>query len=102
MQSKKCRANVTIFREAKKCIGLCRLHYLQEHWEPSENIKWFEEHIWCGKKRPNKKFRLLYEWVEDESDARKSILVSEVREHAELLLERNLENTKRLSVSASG
>ena len=48
--------------------------------------KWFEEHIWCGKKRPNKKFRLLYEWVEDEIDARKSILVSEVREHAGLLL----------------
>ena len=86
VHSKKCRANVTIFREAKKCIGLCRLHYLQEHWEPSENIKWFEEHIWCGKKRPNKKFRLLYEWVEDEIDARKSILVSEVREHAGLLL----------------
>ena len=38
------------------------------------------------KKRPNKKFRLLYEWVEDEIDARKSILVSEVREHAGLLL----------------
>ena len=74
------------FSRSKKCIGLCRLHYLQEHWEPSENIKWFEEHIWCGKKRPNKKFRLLYEWVEDEIDARKSILVSEVREHAGLLL----------------
>ena len=48
--------------------------------------KVFQEHIWCGKKRPNKKFRLLYEWVEDEIDARKSILVSEVREHAGLLL----------------
>ena len=30
--------------------------------------------------------RLLYEWVENENDGRKSILVSEVREHAGLLL----------------
>ena len=42
--------------------------------------------MWCRKKKPNKKFRLLYECVEDEIDARKSILVSEVREHAVLLL----------------
>ena len=87
VHSKKCRANVTIFREAKKKrINWCHLHYLKEHREPSENIKWFQEHIWCGKKRPNKKFRLLYEWAEDELDARKFILVSEVRDHAALLL----------------
>ena len=49
-------------------------------------MKWFEEHIWCEKKRPNKKFRLRYELVENENDGRKSILVSEVREHAGLLL----------------
>ena len=29
---------------------------------------------------------MLYEWVEDEIDARKFILVSEVRDHAALLL----------------
>ena len=93
---------MTNFREAKKCIGLCRLYCLQEHWELSENIKWFQEYIWCGKKRPNKKFRLLYEWVEDEIDARKSILVSEVREHAGLLLGEKFGSTKILSFSASG
>ena len=48
-------------------------------------MKCFGEHIWCGKKRPNKKFQLLYELVENEIDTRKSILVSEVREHAGLL-----------------
>ena len=102
VHSKTCRANVTIFREAKKCIGLCRLYYLQEHWEPSENEPWFVENVWCGKKRPNKKFRLLYEWVEDEIDARKSILVSEVREHAGLLLGEESGKYKNLRSSVSG
>ena len=67
-------------------FNLCHLHYLKSHWEPSANERWFIDNVLDGKKRPIKKFRLLYEWVEDEIDARKSILVSEVREHAGLLL----------------
>ena len=102
IHSKKCRANVTIFWEVKKCIGLCRLYYLQEHWEPSKNKPWFVENFWCRKKRPSKKFRLLYEWVEDEIDARKSILVREVREHAGLLLGEESGKYKNLRSSVSG
>ena len=30
------------FSRRKKCIGLCRLDYLQEHGESSENMKLFE------------------------------------------------------------
>ena len=51
--------------------------------------------MWCRKKKPNKKFRLLYECVEDEIDARKSILVSEVREHAGLLLREEFRKYKK-------
>ena len=39
-----------------------------------------------GRKRPNKKFRLLYEWVEDEVNESGSILATEVREQAGVIL----------------
>ena len=86
IDKKKCRANVTIFREAKKCINLCNLHYMKDHWEPSENEKWFVANVLCGKKRPRKKYRILYEWVEDEIDENGSVLSSEVRERAGLII----------------
>ena len=82
VDKKKCRANVTIFREAKKCINLCDLHFLKGQWEPSENELWFVKNVLAGKKRPAKKFRLLYEWVEDEIDENGSVLASEVRYQA--------------------
>ena len=64
----KCRANGAIFREAKKCITICNLEYLKVHWEPSEHPQWFIDNVLYSKKRPKKKFRLLYELVEDEAD----------------------------------
>ena len=93
----KCRANVTIFREAKKCITICNLKYLKVHWEPSEHPQWFIDNVLYSKKRPKKKFRLLYELVEDEADEAGSILVTEVREQADVLLGDVLESTRSLS-----
>ena len=40
----------------------------------------------CGKKRPHKKFRLLYEWVEDEITEHGHVLVDEVRYQAGVLI----------------
>ena len=40
----------------------------------------------CGKKRPHKKFRLLYEWVEDEIIDHGHVLVDEVRYQAGVLI----------------
>ena len=86
MQKKKCRADVTVFREAKRIINVCNLEYLKVHWEPSEHLQWFIDNVFCSKKRQKKKFRLLYEWVEDEVDENGSILAAEVREQADVLL----------------
>ena len=60
MKQKKCRADVTIFREAKRIINIYNLEYLKVHWDPSEHLQWFID-VFDFKKRPNKKFRLLYE-----------------------------------------
>ena len=57
------------------------------HWEPSEHLQWFIDNVFGSQKRPKKKFRLLYEWVEDEIDETGSILATEVREYAFLLVE---------------
>ena len=67
-------------------MNMCHLHFLKGQWEPSENEKWFLENVLCGKKRPATKFRLLYEWVEDEIDENGSILASEVRYQAGVLV----------------
>ena len=64
----KCRVNGTIFREAKKCITILYLEYLKVHWEPSEHPQRFIGNVLYSKKRPKKKFRLLYELVEDKAD----------------------------------
>ena len=56
------------------------------HWEPSEHLQWFIDNVFESKKRPNKKFRLLYEWVEDEVDETGSILATDVRERAGILV----------------
>ena len=40
----------------------------------------------CGKKRPAKKFSLLYEWVEDEINENGSILASELRYQAGVIV----------------
>ena len=79
VDKKKCRANVTIFREAKKCIHLCDLHFLKDQWEPSENESWFVKNVLAGKKRLVKNLRLMYEWVEDEIDENSSVLANEVQ-----------------------
>ena len=92
----KCRADVTIFREAKKCINLYGLELLKEHWEPSENLVWFTNNVFCGKRRPHKKFRILYEWVEDEITDNGSILGSEVREQAQILIGQDFGNYKKV------
>ena len=92
---KKCRADVTIYREAKRCMNVCNLHFLKGHWEPSENPKWFTTNVLCGKKRPAKKFRLLYEWVEDEIDEHGSILASEVRCQAGLIVGEGFDKYKK-------
>ena len=86
IQKKKCRANVTIFREAKRCINLCNLEWLKTHWEPKENEKWFADNILRGKTLPRKKHRILYEWVEDEIEEFGFILATEVRKEAGVLL----------------
>ena len=86
LQDKKCRSDVTIYREAKLCINLYGLDYLKDHWEPSENAAWFRDNVLYGITRPYKKFRVLYGWVEDEIDDNGSILVSEVREQAGILV----------------
>ena len=104
MENKKVRANVTIFREAKRVIDVCRLHYLKTHWEPSENEKWFIANVLCGKQRPVKKFRLLYEWVEDEVVENGSILASEVRYQVGVLVGENFgqyKSTRSLQSLAS-
>ena len=62
------------------------MDYLKNHWEPSENAVWFRNNVLTGIKRPYKKFRILYEWVEDELDDNGSILLNEVREQAGILL----------------
>ena len=85
-KKKKCLADVMIFREAKRCINVCNLEYLKVHWEPSEHMQWFVDNGICSRKRPNKKFQLLYEWVEDEVDESGFILATEVREQADVLL----------------
>ena len=56
------------------------------HWEPLEHMQWFVDNGICSRKRPNKKFQLLYEWVEDEVDECGFILATEVREQAGVLL----------------
>ena len=86
MQKKKCGADVTIFQESKRIINVCNLEYLKVHWEPSEHLQWFIDNVFDSQKRPKKKFRLLYEWVEDEIDETGSILATEVRERAGLLV----------------
>ena len=40
----------------------------------------------CGKPRPYKKFRVLYEWVEDEIEEHVPIFCSEVCEQAGILI----------------
>ena len=55
---------------------------MKDHWELSENDTWFVKNVLVEKKRPRKKFRLLYEWVEDQIVEIGSILASEVRERA--------------------
>ena len=95
IEKKKCRANVTIFCEAKKCMNACQLHFLKEQWEPSENEKWFLHNVLCGQKRPAKKIRLLYEWVEDEIDENGSVLASEVRYQAGVIVEEGFGKYKK-------
>ena len=69
--------------EARKTMKWCRLRFLQDHWEPSENEWWFTNNVFCGRKRPHKNFRLLYEWVKDTIKNTGSSLASEVRNQAE-------------------
>ena len=45
------------------------------HWEPSEHLQWFIDNVFGSQKRPKKKF-----------DETGSILATEVREHAGLLV----------------
>ena len=59
---------------------------LKNDWEPCENEVWFTNNVICGTKRSHKKFRLLYEWVEDEVNANDSIRVDEVRYQAGVLI----------------
>ena len=68
---------------------------MKEHWEPSENLVWFTNNVFCGKRRPHKKFRVLYEWVEDEITDNGSILGSEVREQAQILIGQDFGNYKK-------
>ena len=42
-------------------------------------MQWFVDNGICSRKRPNKKFQLLYEWVEDEVDECGFILATEVQ-----------------------
>jgi hypothetical protein len=51
-----------------------------------QEAPWFRDNVLYGITRPYKKFRVLYEWVEDEIDDNGSILVSEVREQAGILV----------------
>ena len=67
-------------------FNLRHLRYLKSHWEPSENERWFIDNVLDGKKRPIKKFRLLYDWVEDEIDEHGSILANVVRYQAGVLV----------------
>ena len=59
---------------------------LKNDWEPSENEVWFTNNVICGRKRPHKKFRLLYEWVEDEINENESILADDVRYQAGVII----------------
>ena len=97
LSDKKCRADVTIYREAKKCIFYYDLDYLKTHWEPSENENWFRTNVICGKPRPYKKFRVLYEWVEDEIEEHGSILCSEVRQQAGILIGEDFGSYKKFA-----
>ena len=56
------------------------------HWEPAENPLWFTKNVLCDKKMPQKKFRLLYEWVEDIINDKGFILGSDVRYQAGVLV----------------
>ena len=66
----------------------CGLYYIKDglHWEPAENALWFTKNVLCDKKMSYKKFRLLYEWVEDEIDGKSFILASDVRYQAGVLV----------------
>ena len=88
LDTKKCRTDATIYREAKKAMNWCDLYYIKDvlHWEPAENALWFTKNVLCDKKMPYKKFRLLYEWVEDEIDDKSFILASDVRYQAGVLV----------------
>ena len=97
MQKKTSCADVTIVREANRIINICNLEYLKVRWEPSENLQWFMDNIFSSKKRLKKKVRILYEWAEDEMDETGSILATEVREQADVLLGDVLESTRSLS-----
>ena len=70
VHSKKCRANVTIFRETKKNVSTGTPFIISNSIGSFQKISiGFKNTFGAEKKRPNKKFRLLYEWAEDEIDA---------------------------------
>ena len=66
VDSRKCISDETLFSQARICMVRCSLVWLKHHWDPSINIKWFNSTLLHGRKRPTKKFRTLFEWVENE------------------------------------
>ena len=68
-------------------MWMCRLVWLQHHWDPTKNIKWFHSTVLHGRKHPNKKYHDLYEWVEDTVKAEGFVRPAEVREKAAILVD---------------
>ena len=97
VNSRKYISNETLFSEARKCMTLAKLQWLKHNWDPATHITWFNATLLRGSKRPTKKLRKLFEWVESTVKQAGSIDVKEVREKAAFLVDRKFAKYKKFA-----
>ena len=95
VNSRKVISDKTLFSESRKVIKMYRLLWLDHNWDPSKHLTWFNSTVLRGRKRPNKKFHALYEWVEDTVNAKGFIAVADVREKASILVDTSFSKYKK-------